>query len=176
MIAAVLIAALAFSQTDMESAQGAPPPDRVARRLNINLDELAKIDNTQNQLARSIGRDLCCQCGTCPKEPVTDCRCGWAQMNRETIQHMVERGMNREQILAAYQAEYGDQVLGMLPHGGFRDVAWAAPYIAAIMAAVALALFARKYLRRGKRADLPPELEGRQDVQQDLARELSELD
>ncbi len=179
MIVSLFIAAMALGQADMEAAAGAPPPDLVIRKLNINIRELAKVDNTQTALARDIGRDLTCLCGTCPKEPITDCRCGWAGQNKDALQHLVARGMSRDEIMAAYRAAYGDAVLGMPPNEGWGRFVWMAPYAAVVGmlgAFVGVAAWQMKKRRTDPDAELPPEPEARQDVKSELARELDELD
>lgn len=162
----------------MQAAQGAPAPNLVARKLNVDLNKLAVIPDSQRDLLRTIGRDVVCLCGTCPKEPMTDCRCGWAGTNMDTIEHLLARGMTREQIRDEYRAAYGERVLAMVPEDGFAQTAWILPYTAIGLGLIGVIYFAIRYRRRvqEKTTDLPPALQGRQDVQQDLARELDELD
>lgn len=178
MIVPVLIAALSFAQADMQSAQGAPPPNLVARKLNVDLSKLAVIPDSQRDLVRSIGRDVVCLCGTCPKEPMTDCRCGWAGTNMDTIEHLISRGMSRDAIKNAYREAYGEKVLAMVPEDGFAQTAWILPYTAIGLGLLAVIAFALRYRKRvqEKTTDLPPALQGRQDAQQDLARELEDLE
>lgn len=180
MIVSLFIAALTLGQADMQAAQGAPPPDLVIRRLGIKTSDLAKVDNTQAAMARDIGRELTCLCGTCPKEPITDCRCGWAGQNKDALKHMVARGMSREEILGAYRKEYGDAVLAMLPNEGFARAAWLVPYAFGAVALVGFFVVARMQMKKKSatqaKDDLPPEAPASNDVKKELARELDELD
>jgi cytochrome c-type biogenesis protein CcmH len=172
-----VISLLFVSQPEMEFARGAPSADLVSKKLGIDLNELAVIRDDQRDDVREAGRDVICLCGTCPREPITDCRCGWAGMNRDTIQHLVSRGWDRERIKEVYREAYGEKVLAMVPGDGFAQTAWILPYSAAVLALIGLFFFGWRYKRRmANRAELPPDLQGRQDVQQDLARELRELD
>jgi cytochrome c-type biogenesis protein CcmF len=177
-LVAVLLAALSVAQADMEAAAGAPPPDRVSKALAVNLNSMAQIDNTQSKHAREIGRELVCLCGTCPKEPITDCRCGWAGMNKQTIQHLVAKGMTRDQILEAYHKEYGDPVMAMIPKTGFAQAAWIVPYAAGGIGLLTVFIIGFRSLRKRSSAgpDLPPSVEAGQDVRKELAKELDELD
>jgi cytochrome c-type biogenesis protein CcmF len=182
----VLVLALAVAQGEvqMESAAGAPPPDLVAKKLGYDLEKLPRISSEQSALAREIGRDVVCLCGTCPKEPMSYCRCGWAGMNKRTIQQAVVAGMSREDIVRTYREAYGDKVLAMLPNEGFARTAWILPYTFAGVMLVLFLFVGGRYLRRARLQreaaaggpDLSPETEGREDAKKELARELRELD
>lgn len=174
----------AEAQADMEAARGAPGPDLVARALGVDASRAPALDEAQLDHAREIGRDVVCLCGTCPKEPIADCQCGWASLNRRTIQQAVAKGMSREDIVATYRQQYGDRVLAMLPNEGFARAAWILPYAAAVLMLGGFIAIGTRFLRRAPADPAPTQAApgaetpaaGSAAAKDELARELDELD
>lgn len=184
-VMSVLVASVsAFAQTgEMETKESAPAPNLVARRLGLNADQMPVVNAEQAALAKAIGKEVVCLCGTCPKHTITDCDCGWAGMNKRILQHAVSRGMTREQIVGTYREAYGDQVLAMLPNEGFARLAWVLPYSAGAFGLALVFFVGVRHLRRSKNRDddtgAPsgaPVGALNEEHRRALAKELEELD
>ncbi|MCK6549490.1 cytochrome c-type biogenesis protein CcmH [Myxococcota bacterium] len=173
----------ASAQADMETASHAPASDLVLKALGLDPNAAPQLTDEQIVLARTVGRDVVCLCGTCPKEPIADCQCGWASQNRRAIQGAIARGMSRDDIVKTYRQAYGDKVLAMLPNEGFARAAWILPYTAAVLGLFAVLFVGGRYLRKTRghadgaaKDDAAPDVKGTDESKKALARELDELD
>jgi cytochrome c-type biogenesis protein CcmH/NrfF len=180
---ALVLVTRGYAQTgDMETKSGAPAPDLAARRLGVDPESLPRVNAEQAALAKAIGKEVVCLCGTCPKHTITDCDCGWAGMNKRVLQHAVANGESRDEIVRAYRDAYGDQVLAMLPKEGGAEVAWILPWAAGFLGLLAVFIVGRRYAVRAKVAaregkEAPDTaLVGSDDTRAQLAKELEELD
>jgi cytochrome c-type biogenesis protein CcmH/NrfF len=84
----------------------------------------------QNPRVRSVGELLSCQCGC--GSSVTSCNmmnCHSAGPLREELLKMVEAGVGDDQILAAFEKEYGKIILRKPPAEGFYLISWVMPFI-----------------------------------------------
>lgn len=77
-----------------------------------------------------IGRKL--RCPVCVSESVADSNAQIAQEMRQLIQTNLESGMSEKQILAYFQARYGDWILLDPPKRGLHLVVWLLPIAAAL--------------------------------------------
>lgn len=77
-----------------------------------------------------IGRKL--RCPVCVSESVADSNAQIAQEMRQLIQTNLENGMSDKQILAYFQARYGDWILLDPPKRGLHLVVWILPIVAAL--------------------------------------------
>lgn len=170
---------------DMEADASAPASNLAARALGVDVSAAASLTDEQALLAKSIGKDVVCLCGTCPKHTITDCTCGWAGLNQRAIQNAVASGRTRSEIVQAYRSSYGDQVLAMLPNEGFAKAGWAVPYVSAIVGLAVVFLIGLRMRRRRGIADALRTAEGAagagaaggaDETRAQLARELEELD
>ncbi|MCC7385419.1 MAG: cytochrome c-type biogenesis protein CcmH [Deltaproteobacteria bacterium] len=148
--AAVLIAPTARAAEEHEMAGAAA--NLAAKQMGVEMQRTLEHTLAQAQLAHSIGLDVVCLCGTCPKRTITECDCGWAKQNQNAIINAVVKGMNREQIIATYRQAYGQEVLAMLPNEGFNVLAWALPYGSALAGLGAIFLVGARLLRRSRGA------------------------
>jgi cytochrome c-type biogenesis protein CcmH/NrfF len=61
---------------------------------------------------------------------------------------MLAKGMNREEIIAAFVQDFGSEdVLMVPPDHGFNRLAWLFPYLAAGMALIGIVVTARRWAR-----------------------------
>lgn len=74
-----------------------------------------------------VGKELACLCGTCPRRPLDECTCGYAQQQRERIKSMLASGQEKQVIVDAYTNEFGLEVLSTPPAEGFNLAAWIMP-------------------------------------------------
>ena len=112
---------------------------------------------------------MCVECRTAlnvSNAPVAD-------QERAFIRDRIAEGMNKEEIKAALVEEYGPDVLAEPPSEGFDIAAWLVPAALVALAALGIALMARRW-RRTDSAPAGPELDP--DDARRLDAELSAFD
>jgi cytochrome c-type biogenesis protein CcmF len=138
----------------------------------------------RSALERDMQRNLICMCGTCGRQLLSECTCGYAANMRAELAGLVAEGRTREQIVDFYMKKYGSQEPLAAPiDRGFNRLAWAVPYVLGASGLLMVGLVAFRWSRRGAPdgdadgAAVPgdhtrpdPELESRLD------HELSDLD
>ena len=80
---------------------------------------------------QEVGEGLTCQCGC--GLTVANCNhpsCGFAIPARGEIVAMIQKGLSRAQIIAAFRHKYGEKVLSAPTTEGFNLLAWVVPYVA----------------------------------------------
>ena len=88
----------------------------------------ARAEVTREQI-KEVGKELACLCGDCPRRPLDECICGYAQQQHERIKKMLASGQTPQAIVDAYIREFGLEILSkppaqrLQPHG----MAYAAP-------------------------------------------------
>ena len=82
-----------------------------------------------DQEVKAIARELSCLCGTCPRRPLDECACGWAEKNRGRIAGALREGQDREAIIAGFVREFGQQIFSAPPKEGFNLLAWVMPFL-----------------------------------------------
>jgi cytochrome c-type biogenesis protein CcmF len=122
------------------------------------------MDNV-SPVARRLFRDLVCLCGTCPREAIGTCPCGYAAKERDTVLGLIagrdvstkdkEDAVYRD-VVNTFIAKYGGQhVLSMPIDKGFNRLAWAVPYGALTLALLLLVIIANRWVKRGRAAPAP---------------------
>ena len=124
-------------------------------------------------LEKDLQQSLICMCGTCGRQLVGECTCGYAAEMRAEIANLVKMGLTREQVLDYYIKKYGSQEpLAMPIDSGFNRLAWLLPYVMGAAGLSLVGVAAMKWSRRpaaaapSARAAAPaadPELEQRLD-------------
>ena len=162
----------------------ANPPDLAAKVLGVQMQTKHQHTKEQAETARSIGQDIVCLCGTCPKRTITNCECGWALQNQNALVNALVAGHTPEKIVSAYRSAYGDSVLAMLPNEGFATAAWALPYTVAGLALFVVFFLGIRFMRKPATvtAMTDPDSENLPEVTDDeearaaLKQELEDLD
>jgi cytochrome c-type biogenesis protein CcmF len=134
-------------------------------------------------LLRDLEGEILCVCGGC-KRPMDDCpmepNCHGLEPQREKLKAYVDRGMTREQVLAAFAADYGTQAVLARPiDKGFNRLAWFVPYAVGVLSALGAVVIARRWSRRDRRAEAESvDLAAPQDAElsRRLDHELRDLD
>ena len=81
---------------------------------------------TREQI-KEVGKELACLCGDCPRRPLDECVCGYAQQQHERIKKMLASGQTPQAIVDAYISEFGLEILSKPPAKGFNLTAWLMP-------------------------------------------------
>jgi cytochrome c-type biogenesis protein CcmH/NrfF len=134
----------------------------------------------KSALEKDLQQSLICMCGTCGRQLVGECTCGYAAEMRSEISNLVKMGLTREQVLQYYIKKYGSQEpLAMPIDTGFNRLAWLLPYILGTSGLVLIGLTALKWSRKSP----PPQQAGAEprdrvdaEMEQRLNDELRDLD
>ena len=86
---------------------------------------------------------MCAQCGT----PLNASDSPVADDERAFIRKLIAQGQTKEQIKSALVAEYGEEILALPDDEGFNLAAYLVPALLALLAAVGLAVAARRWRR-----------------------------
>ncbi len=89
-----------------------------------------------------VEKNLMCTCG-CTMALYT-CECGTAAKMRNQIQAMIDKGMDKDKIIATYVNQYGERILSAPTKSGFNLLAWVLPFVVLIV----VGFFLYKALRR----------------------------
>ena len=98
------------------------------------------------ELFNSIQRDMICLCGC--KSILKDCphvNCDYAIPARKKIKQMLIEGKTREDILAEFVRERGEQALAAPPKKGFNILGYVLPFVAIIAAGYGVAILAMRW-------------------------------
>ena len=90
------------------------------------LTSIVQAEITKPQIDK-VGEELACLCGTCPRRPLDECTCGYAQQQRERIKSMLAAGQTQQAIIDAFINDFGKEVLSTPPAEGFNLAAWIMP-------------------------------------------------
>ncbi|MDQ3170566.1 MAG: cytochrome c-type biogenesis protein CcmH, partial [Acidobacteriota bacterium] len=117
-----------------------------AQHIELPRDRSPVLDTP---LARELGQEIICMCGSCGRKRVGDCFCGKAAEMRDEIERMVAQGKTREDVYAYFMAKYGSQEPLAKPlDQGFNRMAWLFPYLVGAGAAVVIGGAAFRWSRR----------------------------
>jgi cytochrome c-type biogenesis protein CcmF len=72
----------------------------------------------ENDRERDIFAALRCMCGTCARDILSTCACGWAEDAREELRDKIAKGMSKEEILAEFARLHGTESLSVPPNEG----------------------------------------------------------
>jgi cytochrome c-type biogenesis protein CcmH/NrfF len=95
---------------------------------------LAGVSGTQAatpEQIKEVASDLVCLCGTCNRESLSTCQCGFATSERDLIGEMLESQKSRQQIVDSYVDRFGAMGLANPPDG--YDVVWVVPFLLLIV-------------------------------------------
>jgi cytochrome c-type biogenesis protein CcmH/NrfF len=124
-----------------------------------------------------VEESLTCQCGCgLTVHSCNHLQCGSGDPIKKEIAERIARGEDKETILAAFRARYGEKILSSPTFQGFNWVAWIMPFAAVLAGGVGISLVIRRWTRTPPaappRAPAPPDDERRRR----LARELAAFD
>ena len=127
----------------------------------------------RSPVERSLHKSLICMCGTCGRQLVGECTCGYAAEMRTEIANLVKMGLTHDQVLQYYIKKYGSQEpLAMPIDTGFNRLAWFLPYVLGASGLALIGVAALKWTRKpgagaaasaGAAAPVDSELEKRLD-------------
>jgi hypothetical protein len=137
----------------------------------------------KSAVQRQLEGEIICMCGSsgCVRASLANCpmrpACHGHVPQTARIRQLVDEGRTHDEILAAFVAEYGPNVLAVPEDRGFNRLAWMLPYVLAAAGLITIVVNARRWSSRpalatggGSSAPSDPALEARLD------NELRDLD
>jgi cytochrome c-type biogenesis protein CcmF len=104
---------------------------------------------SRSPLERDLQKSLICMCGTCGRQLLSECQCGYATQMRAELNQLVTDGQTREQVVQYYIAKYGSQEPLAAPiDKGFNRLAWAVPYVLGAGGLLVVGVVAMRWSRR----------------------------
>ena len=98
-----------------------------------------------------IAKEL--RCPVCVSESVADSNADISIEMREIIQSQLEEGKSKPDILAFFQARYGDWILLSPPKRGLHLLVWLLPLIAGLIGLSVLALVIRRWMLKAQKVE-----------------------
>lgn len=140
-----------------------------ARLVAVALASLLLVAASPQDVASDVADEI--MSPFCPGVTLHDCPSGEADDLRREIVTMAERGMSKEEIIAALEAEYGP--LAATPESPFARLL---PWAAALVGVIAAGLLASRFAARQRSRPAPPVLSPAQRarVDEELQRFRSE--
>jgi len=125
---------------------------------------------------QEVEESLTCQCGCgLTVHACNHLQCPSGEPMKKEIAERLARGEDRETILAAFRARYGEKVLSSPTFGGFNWLAWVTPFAALLTGGLGVTLVIRHWVRAPAPAAAgePP---ADDELRRRLARELEDMD
>ena len=138
------------------------------------------------ELFSSIQRDMICLCGC--KSLLKECphvNCDYAIPARKRIREMLIEGKTRDQILAEFVRERGEQALAAPKREGFNLLGYILPFVAILTAGYGVSVLAKRWAGRGAAAtpsqgagpaQSSPPVRENDEMTERLKKEMEELD
>jgi cytochrome c-type biogenesis protein CcmH/NrfF len=139
----------------------------------------------KSALEKDLYKSIICMCGTCGRQLVGECTCGYAAEMRAEIGNLVKMGLTRDQVLQYYIKKYGSQEpLAMPVDKGFNRLAWFLPYVFGATGLLVVGVAAIRWSRHPKNAETtaapaivaPSKEKADQELEARLDDELRDLD
>jgi cytochrome c-type biogenesis protein CcmF len=108
----------------------------------------------ENDAERAIFEKLRCICGGCARDLLSTCPCSaFAEPERERIRAKMRVGETRDQIIAEYVAEHGQDSVVIPPNTGVFRAIYAVPIVGIVAGAWGLARLLRRWRGDSTRSD-----------------------
>ena len=126
---------------------------------------------------QEVEESLTCQCGCgLTVHSCNHLQCPSGEPIKKEVAERLARGEDKETIIGAFRARYGEKVLSSPTFSGFNWFAWVTPFAAIVGGGVGVTVVIRRWLR--KPPPPPPPSSGAADdeLRRRLQRELDDLD
>jgi cytochrome c-type biogenesis protein CcmH len=108
------------------------------------------------QMEREVAKEIMCPCPNCSSKLLSATFCGNAEKAKSEIRAMAAGGMTKEQIIADFVNRYGEEILAKPKERGFNLVGYWLPMATLVLGLVAVGLFLRRAVRRGREPEPAP--------------------
>jgi len=155
------------------------PPNAQAQDESSSLHAGTVVIN--NPVERRVFQRMLCRCGQCPRLPMDQCGCGWAEERRAMVRERLAAGDEIPQILEDYREEFGVGSIAVPPDEGLGRAMWVVPVVLAVLGLFGVFSLGRRWRRRDEGGEATDEsedmiLEGGDDVDALAARLEDELE
>ena len=141
--------------------------------LLIALVQAAEITKAQID---HVAKELACLCGTCPRRPLDECTCGYAQQQRDRIKKALASGQDKQMVVAGFVQEFGQEVYSAPPKKGFNLTAWVMPFFALLLGGFVVRSVVRSWSQNRPAATAPRQSDATDPYKTRLEQELKERD
>ncbi|WP_394844618.1 cytochrome c biogenesis protein CcsA [Pendulispora brunnea] len=107
---------------------------------------------------------LRCMCGGCARDLLSTCACGTADEARDAIRAKMRAGETKDQIVLAYQKQYGSEALAIPPNTGAMRTIYAVPLAAIAAGGVGVMVLFRRWRGNSKGQEPAKKDKGKDDV------------
>lgn len=112
--------------------------------LGSAMSQSVELDSRVFDIARKL------RCPVCTSESVADSSVELAQQMRQIVREQLEEGRSEQEILAYFQARYGDWILLDPPKRGVHLLVWALPVAAGALGVGTLVVLGRRWVQRSR--------------------------
>lgn len=126
------------------------------------------------QQVKEVAKELACLCGDCPRRPLDECACGWADRNRARIAQALESGQDKKAVVASFIQDFGTEALVVPPAEGFNLTAWVMPFLMLVLGAFVVRAVLKSWARPAPASPAGPETGSDDTYRARLERELKE--
>ena len=125
---------------------------------------------------QEVEESLTCQCGCgLTVHSCNHLQCPSGEPIKKEISERLARGEDKDTIVGAFRARYGEKVLSSPTFSGFNWLAWVTPFAAVLGGGVGVTVVIRRWLR--KPPPPPPTAStGDDELRRRLKRELDDMD
>ncbi|HHH11168.1 MAG TPA: hypothetical protein ENK23_03745 [Sorangium sp.] len=102
----------------------------------------------QTKKEKALFKQLLCNCGSCPHEPLSSCTCGWAHSARDEVRAKLKEGIDPETIYDEYKRANGGASVLARTDKGADQLVWALPLVAGMAGAGLLFAAVRRWNRQ----------------------------
>ena len=155
------------------------PPNAAAQGDSSSLHGTVEL---RDATERRIFQRMLCRCGSCPRLPLDECGCGWADERRAMVRERLAAGDEIPRILEDYSAEFGVGSIAVPPDEGLGRAMWAVPVLLSLLGFLGVVGLARRWRRRGEQESSSDGSEGESETEIDdemeamLQAELEKMD
>jgi cytochrome c-type biogenesis protein CcmH len=127
---------------------------------------------------QEVEEALTCQCGCgLTVHSCNHLQCPSGEPIKKEIAERLARGEDKDVILAAFRARYGEKILSSPTFRGFNRFAWVTPFAAILIGGLAMVIVIRRWARSGPAPEAEPVRSvADTELRRRLARELAEMD
>ena len=126
---------------------------------------------------QEVEESLTCQCGCgLTVHACNHLQCGSGEPIKKEVAERLAAGEDKETILAAFRARYGEKVLSSPTFHGFNWLAWVTPFAAVLAGGLGISLVIRRWVRSPGVSPVSRPPVGDAELRRRLAQELAALD
>jgi len=125
---------------------------------------------------QEVEESLTCQCGCgLTVHSCNHLQCPSGEPIKKEISERLARGEDKDTIVGAFRARYGEKVLSSPTFSGFNWLAWVTPFAAVLGGGVGVTVVIRRWLRKPPTPP-PTASTGDDELRRRLKRELDDMD